>query len=296
MEHIELAGVHSGDSACSLPPRRLTPSVQDEIRRQTVLLAQELKVVGLMNIQFAVKGDVVYVLEVNPRASRTVPFVSKAIGAPLAKIAARVMAGKTLRELGFTHEIVPQHVSVKEAVFPFIKFPGVDTLLGPEMKSTGEVMGVDSCFAMAFAKAQFAAGTLLPTKGKAFVSVRDRDKAALLPIARQLVENDFTLIATRGTAAHLRSAGLQAETVNKVIEGSPHIVDALRAGDIALVMNTTEGAQSVADSFPIRRSALECRVPYFTTIAAAEAAAEGIARLRQGLLSVRPLQEYHQSR
>jgi carbamoyl-phosphate synthase large subunit len=295
MEHIELAGVHSGDSACSLPPRRLAPTVQDEIRRQTVLLAQELKVVGLMNVQFAVKGDVVYVLEVNPRASRTVPFVSKAIGAPLAKIAARVMAGKTLREIGFTHEIVPQHVSVKEAVFPFIKFPGVDTLLGPEMKSTGEVMGVDSCFAMAFAKAQFAAGTLLPIKGKAFVSVRDRDKAALLPIARRLVENDFTLIATRGTAAYLRNAGLQAETVNKVIEGSPHIVDALRAGAIALVMNTTEGAQSVADSFPIRRSALECRVPYFTTIAAAEAAAEGIIRLRQGLLGVRPLQEYHQT-
>jgi carbamoyl-phosphate synthase large subunit len=180
-------------------------------------------------------------------------------------------------------------------VFPFIKFPGVDTLLGPEMKSTGEVMGVDSCFAMAFAKAQFAAGTLLPIKGKAFVSVRDRDKAALLPIARRLVENDFTLIATRGTAAYLRNAGLQAETVNKVIEGSPHIVDALRAGAIALVMNTTEGAQSVADSFPIRRSALECRVPYFTTIAAAEAAAEGIIRLRQGLLGVRPLQEYHQT-
>ncbi|HEV8713865.1 MAG TPA: carbamoyl-phosphate synthase large subunit [Candidatus Binatia bacterium] len=294
MEHIELAGVHSGDSACSLPPRRLSPPVQDEIRRQTILLAKELRVVGLMNVQFAVKGDTVYVLEVNPRASRTVPFVSKAIGVPLAKLAARVMAGRTLRELGFTREVVPPHVSVKEAVFPFIKFSGVDTLLGPEMKSTGEVMGVDTSFAMAFAKAQIAAGTLLPVQGKAFLSVRDQDKLALLPIARRLVENDFAIMATRGTAAYLCNAGIRAEAVNKVIEGPPHIVDAIRADAIALVINTTEGAQSVADSFPIRRSALECRVPYFTTIAAAEAAAEGIARLRQGLLNVRPLQEYHQ--
>jgi len=269
--------------------------VQDEIRRQTILLAQELKVVGLMNVQFAVKGDTVYVLEVNPRASRTVPFVSKAIGVPLAKLAARVMAGKTLHELRFTREVVPSHVSVKEAVFPFIKFPGVDTLLGPEMKSTGEVMGVDISFAMAFAKAQVAAGTLLPVQGKAFLSVRDQDKVVLLPIARRLVENDFSLIATRGTAAYLGNAGIQAEVVNKVIEGSPHIVDPIRAGAIALVINTTEGGQSIADSFSIRRNALECRVPYFTTIAAAGAAAEGIARLRQGLLSVRPLQEYHQT-
>src|SRR5215510_9726513 len=295
MEHIELAGVHSGDSACSLPPRRLSAVVQDEIRRQTILLAKELQVVGLMNVQFAVKGDTVYVLEVNPRASRTVPFVSKAIGVPLAKLAARVMAGKTLHELRFTREVVPSHVSVKEAVFPFIKFPGVDTLLGPEMKSTGEVMGVDISFAMAFAKAQVAAGTLLPVQGKAFLSVRDQDKVVLLPIARRLVENDFSLIATRGTAAYLGNAGIQAEVVNKVIEGSPHIVDAIRAGAIALVINTTEGGQSIADSFSIRRNALECRVPYFTTIAAAGAAAEGIARLRQGLLSVRPLQEYHQT-
>jgi carbamoyl-phosphate synthase large subunit len=204
------------------------------------------------------------------------------------------MAGRTLRELGFTREVVPPHVSVKEAVFPFIKFSGVDTLLGPEMKSTGEVMGVDTSFAMAFAKAQIAAGTLLPVQGKAFLSVRDQDKLALLPIARRLVENDFAIMATRGTAAYLCNAGIRAEAVNKVIEGPPHIVDAIRADAIALVINTTEGAQSVADSFPIRRSALECRVPYFTTIAAAEAAAEGIARLRQGLLNVRPLQEYHQ--
>lgn len=294
MEHIELAGVHSGDSACSLPPRSLSQKVQDEIRRQTVSLAKELRVVGLMNIQFAVKGETIYVLEVNPRASRTVPFVSKAIGVPLAKIAARVMAGRTLRDLGFIREIVPPHVSVKEAVFPFIKFPGVDTILGPEMKSTGEVMGVDTSFAMAFAKAQIASGTLLPAAGKVFLSVRDHDKAAALPIARRLLESGFSLIATRGTGAYLQNAGLTVEIVNKVQEGSPHIVDALRAGEIAVVMNTTDGVQSVADSFSIRRSALECRVPYFTTIAGAAAAAEGIARLGKGLLSVRPLQEYHQ--
>ena len=294
MEHIELAGVHSGDSACSLPPRSISRQVQDDIRRQTVSLAKELRVIGLMNVQYAVKGGTVYVLEVNPRASRTVPFVSKAIGQPLAKIAARVMAGKTLRELDFTREIVPSYISVKEAVFPFIKFPGVDTILGPEMKSTGEVMGIDSSFAMAFAKAQVAAGTLLPVQGKVFLSVRDHDKEAALPIARRLIESGFALVATRGTSAYLRKAGIMVETVNKVQEGSPHIVDAIRAGEIAVVMNTVEGAQSVADSFSIRRSALECRVPYFTTIAGAGAAAEGIARLRMGLIGVRPLQEYHQ--
>ncbi len=293
MEHIELAGVHSGDSACSLPPRSISQKVQDDIRRQTISLAKELQVVGLMNVQYAVKEETVYVLEVNPRASRTVPFVSKAIGQPLAKIAARVMAGKTLRELGFTREIVPSHISVKEAVFPFIKFPGVDTILGPEMKSTGEVMGIDNSFAMAFAKAQIAGGTLLPVQGKAFLSVRDHDKEATLAIARRLIESGFSLMATRGTSAYLRDAGIVVETVNKVLEGSPHIVDAIRAGEIAIVMNTVEGAQSVADSFSIRRSALECRVPYFTTIAGAGAAAEGIARLRMGLLGVRPLQEYH---
>ena len=293
MEHIELAGVHSGDSACSLPPRSLSQKVQDDIRRQTVSLAKELRVVGLMNVQYAVKGETVYVLEVNPRASRTVPFVSKAIGQPLAKIAARVMAGKTLQEIGFTREIIPSYVSVKEAVFPFIKFPGVDTILGPEMKSTGEVMGIDSSFAMAFAKAQMAGGTFLPVQGRAFLSVRDQDKAAALSIARRLIESGFSLVATKGTAMHLRGAGVTVEMVNKVMEGSPHIVDAIRAGQIAIVMNTVEGAQSVADSFSIRRSALECRVPYFTTIAGAGAAAEGIARLRMGLLGVRPLQEYH---
>ena len=293
MEHIELAGIHSGDSACSLPPRSLSAAVQSEIRRQTTLLAQELGVVGLMNIQFAVKEQQVFLIEVNPRASRTVPFVSKAIGIPLAKIAARVMAGKTLDELGFTQEVIPAHVNVKEAVFPFIKFPGVDTILGPEMKSTGEVMGVDQSFAMAFVKAQFAAGNILPETGTVFLSVRDRDKPATLPIARQLAENGFSMVATRGTCAFLRQHGLSVELVNKVLEGSPHIVDALQAGAIDLVINTTEGAQSIKDSFSIRRSSLECQVPYFTTVAGAEAAVEGIARLKQGLLGVCPLQAYH---
>jgi carbamoyl-phosphate synthase large subunit len=293
MEHIELAGVHSGDSACSLPPRNLSQAVQDEIRRQTRMLAKELKVVGLINIQFAVQDHKVFVLEVNPRASRTVPFVSKAIGVPLAKMAARVMAGKTLQELEYTNEIIPKHVSVKEAVFPFIKFPGVDTILGPEMKSTGEVMGIDAAFGMAFAKAQTAAGTILPMQGQAFLSVRERDRVAALRIAQHLVENDFQIVATKGTAAYLREAGLSVETVKKVKEGSPHIVDAIQAGTIALVINTTEGVQSLSDSFSIRRSALECRIPYFTTIAGASAAAEGIARLHQGLLGVTPIQEYH---
>jgi carbamoyl-phosphate synthase large subunit len=293
MEHIELAGVHSGDSACSLPPRSLSPVVQEEIRRQTVALAKELNVVGLMNIQFAIQNGVVYVLEVNPRASRTVPFVSKAIGAPLAKIAARVMAGKTLREIGFTKEIIPAHICVKEAVFPFIKFPGVDTVLGPEMKSTGEVMGIDASFPLAFAKSQIAAGTLLPVQGTALLSVRDADKTAALPIARLLRESGFSLMATAGTATFLSNAGIAVKTVNKVAEGSPHVVDAIRAGKVALVINTIDGARSFADSFSIRRTALECRVPYCTTIAGARAAAEGIAQLRKGLLNVKPLQEYH---
>ncbi|MGE0682993.1 MAG: carbamoyl-phosphate synthase large subunit, partial [Candidatus Binatia bacterium] len=294
MEHIELAGVHSGDSACSLPPRSLSVAAQAEIRRQTVALAKELNVVGLMNIQFAIQDGLVYVLEVNPRASRTAPFVSKAIGAPLAKIAARVMAGKTLREIGFTKEIIPRHICVKEAVFPFIKFPGVDTVLGPEMKSTGEVMGIDDSFPLAFAKSQIAAGTLLPVQGTALLSVRDADKTAALPIARLLRESGFSLMATAGTAAFLGKAGIAVEAVKKVAEGSPHVVDAIREGKVALVINTIDGARSFADSFSIRRTALECRVPYCTTIAGSRAAAEGIAQLRKGLLNVKPLQEYHQ--
>jgi carbamoyl-phosphate synthase large subunit len=270
--------------------------VQDEIRRQTVALARELEVVGLMNVQFAVKESVVYILEVNPRASRTVPFVSKAIGRPLAKIAARVMVGRKLRDLGVTSEIVPTHVSVKEAVFPFLKFPGVDTLLGPEMKSTGEVMGIDGSFGMSFAKSQLGAGTVLPRSGKVFVSVLDSDKPAVLEIARRLVGCGFGIVATRGTADFLAEHGIDVERINKVREGSPHSVDALRRGEIAMVINTPEGAAASLDSFSIRRTALETHVPYFTTISAAEAAAEGIAMLRRGALRVRALQDYHAAR
>jgi len=293
MEHIERAGVHSGDSACSLPPYSLDAEVQAEIRRQTVALARELGVVGLMNVQFAVKARVVYVLEVNPRASRTVPFVSKAIGVPLAKVAARCMVGRSLAAQGCTREIVPAHVNVKEAVFPFIKFPGVDTVLGPEMKSTGEVMGIDGSFGAAFAKAQIAASTALPTGGQAFISVPQADYEGVVPVARRLSRAGFSLLATRGTGAHLRAAGLVVEVVNKVSEGGPHIVDALRRGEVALVVNTPAGADSQRDAFQIRRAALECRVPYFTTLAAAAAAAEGIDLLGRGPFTVCPLQEHH---
>src|SRR5213593_4473665 len=293
MEHIERAGVHSGDSACSLPPYSLDAEVQAEIRRQTVALARELGVVGLMNVQFAVKARVVYVLEVNPRASRTVPFVSKAIGVPLAKVAARCMVGRSLAAQGFTAEVVPAHVSVKEAVFPFIKFPGVDTVLGPEMKSTGEVMGIDGSFGAAFAKAQIAASTILPAEGQAFISVPEADYEGVVPVARRLARAGFTLLATRGTAGHLRTAGLAVEVVNKVSDGGPHIVDALRRGEVALVVNTPAGADSQRDAFQIRRAALECRVPYFTTLAAAAAAAEGIDLMGRAPFTVRPLQEHH---
>jgi carbamoyl-phosphate synthase large subunit len=293
MEHIERAGVHSGDSACSLPTKSISATVLAEIRRQTKALALELNVIGLMNVQFAVKNGDVYILEVNPRASRTVPFVSKAIGVPLAKMAARVMGGRTLADLGFTEEVVPRHISVKEAVFPFTKFPGVDTLLGPEMKSTGEVMGIGASFGAAFAKAQIAAGTLLPPKGKVFVSVRDEDKAPVLPIARRLARAGFSLIATSGTAAYLRQHGLEVESINKVAEGSPHIVDLILHGDIAMVINTPQGFGPNLDSFTIRRSALDCRVPYFTTVAGAEAAAEGVELLQREALTVCPLQDYH---
>jgi carbamoyl-phosphate synthase large subunit len=293
MEHIERAGVHSGDSACSLPTKSIPAPVLAEIRRQTAALALELNVVGLMNVQFAVKGATVYILEVNPRASRTVPFVSKAIGVPLAKLAARVMAGRTLAELGWTEEVVPRYVCVKEAVFPFAKFPGVDTLLGPEMKSTGEVMGIGASFGAAFAKAQIAAGTILPTTGKVFVSVRDEDKAAVLSTARRLARCGLALVATSGTATYLQRHGLAVETVNKVQDGSPHVVDAIVNGSIAMVVNTPEGVGANLDSFTIRRSALDCRVPYFTTVAGAEAAAEGVELLQREALTVRALQDYH---
>ncbi len=293
MEHIERAGVHSGDSACSLPAKSVPRQVLDEVRRQVVALALELRVVGLMNVQFAIQGSDVFILEVNPRASRTIPFVSKAIGVPLAKLAARVMVGEKLGAIGFTEEIVPPYISVKEAVFPFAKFPGVDTLLGPEMKSTGEVMGIDESFGVAFAKAQIASGTLLPGSGRVFLSVQDADKGALLPVARRLSVCGFQLVATRGTAAFLAGHGVPVEEINKVQEGSPHIVDALKGGQIVMVVNTPLGSGAHQDSFPIRRHALEYHVPYFTTVAGADAAAEGIEYLRQGGLGVLSLQEYH---
>ncbi len=292
MEHIEEAGIHSGDSACSLPPYTLGEEPIAKIKEQARALARELRVVGLMNAQFAVQNGVVYVLEVNPRASRTVPFVSKATGVPLAKIAARVMVGRTLDELG-VRETRPAHVAVKESVFPFVKFPGVDTVLGPEMRSTGEVMGIDLAFPAAFAKSQIAAGNALPDGGRAFLSVRNEDKDALVAVARRLVELGFTLVATRGTAATLRGAGLAVEEVNKVHQGSPHCVDRMLAGEIHMVVNTTAGARELKDSFSLRRTALQRGISYFTTIRAAQAAADGIAAQRGGPAAVRSLQEYH---
>jgi len=292
MEHIERAGVHSGDSACSLPPKSISTDIQQEIRRQTSALALALNVRGLMNAQFAVKGKEIYVLEVNPRASRTVPFVSKATGVPLAKIAARIMVGKTLDELGLTAEVLPRHISVKESVFPFNKFPGVDTILGPEMKSTGEVMGIDVTFGLAYAKAQLASGTRLPRKGKVFISVRDEDKEQVAPIAKKLQGLGFQIVATRGTAAYFQSHGIPVDIVKKVQEGSPNIAEAIKNGEIAMVINTPRDAHSHADSFHLRRNAVDYQVPYFTTIAGADAAAEGIELLKDREFDVRSLQEY----
>ncbi len=291
MEHIEEAGIHSGDSACSLPPYSLPADLVDEVKRQARMLAKELGVVGLMNTQFAIHAGEVYVLEVNPRASRTVPFVSKAIGKPLAKIAAKVMTGRTLAELGMT-EIEPRHVSVKEVVFPFVKFEGVDTILGPEMRSTGEVMGIDSDFSRAFAKAQLASGTRLPTSGTAFLSVREADKPQVAEIGRRLVTLGFSLVATHGTAAVLRAAGLAAVGINKVLEGRPHCVDAMDNREIQFVINTTEGAQAIIDSQSLRRAALMNGITYFTTLRGARAALEAIAVARRNDMRVRSLQKY----
>ncbi|MCP2500917.1 MAG: carbamoyl-phosphate synthase large subunit [Deltaproteobacteria bacterium] len=293
MEHIEEAGVHSGDSACSLPPHSISRETITEITRQTKALASELSVIGLMNVQFAIQRGRIFILEVNPRASRTIPFVSKAIGVPLAKLAAKVMAGRKLRDLGFLSEVVPTHVCVKEAVFPFIKFPDVDTLLGPEMKSTGEVMGIDRTFGTAFAKAQIGAGMILPRSGKVFLSVRDEDKEGVLPAAEGLKRCGFSLVATHGTAAFLTANGLPCDTVRKVNEGRPHVADLIRNGEIALVINTPLGAQSKADSYYIRRASLVYNIPYFTTLAAARAVSLAISALIADDLSVRSLQEYH---
>jgi carbamoyl-phosphate synthase large subunit len=293
MEHIEEAGVHSGDSACSLPPYSLDQNVVEEIRRQMKALALELGVIGLMNAQFAIKDHTIYVLEVNPRGSRTVPFVSKAIGVPLAKLAMKVMVGKSLPELGLIEAPTPVHLSVKESVFPFNKFPGVDVLLGPEMKSTGEVMGIDQDFGWAFAKSQAGAGAPLPKGGTAFISVKQSDRPAALDVVRQLQRLGFTVQATSGTAAYLRDHGVQAETVNKVKEGRPHIVDHIKNGRVALVVNTVRTASAHADSLSIRREALNKGLAYYTTIRGARAAVMGIEAILKKELTIRSLQEYH---
>jgi carbamoyl-phosphate synthase large subunit len=297
MEHIEQAGVHSGDSACSLPPFSLSAEMTAEIKRQTALMARALNVSGLMNVQFAVQKGDVYVLEVNPRASRTVPFVSKATGLQLAKIAARVMVGQTLAEQGVTQEVVPHYFSVKEAVFPFVKFPGVDTILGPEMKSTGEVMGVGVTFGEAFVKSQMAASVNLPTSGTVFLSVKNQDKPKAVDVARGLHTLGFKIVATRGTAAAIKEAGIPVIVVNKVAEGRPHIVDMLKNGEISLVINTVEERRNaITDSRAIRTQALAARVTYYTTIAGAWAAVEGMQYLREGLgIQVYSLQDLHRS-
>lgn len=291
MEHIEEAGVHSGDSACAIPPHSLSPETIAEIERQTVELARGLDVRGLMNVQYAVQNGDIYVLEVNPRASRTVPFVAKAVGMPIAALAARVMAGETLASLKLKKPVL-HHIAVKEAVLPFARFPGVDTVLGPEMRSTGEVMGLDTTFGRAFAKSQIGAGLKLPQSGTVFISVKDADKTFALAPARALKAMGFDLLATRGTAKYLEAEGLEVRIVNKVLEGRPHVVDAIKNGEVQLVFNTTEGSQALSNSLSIRRTALQMKVPYYTTVAGAAAVTEAIAALRQGVLEVAPLQTY----
>ncbi|MBX9932534.1 MAG: carbamoyl-phosphate synthase large subunit [Methylobacterium sp.] len=291
MEHIEEAGIHSGDSACSLPSRSLSPEIIAELERQTKAMALALKVGGLMNVQYAIKDGAIYVLEVNPRASRTVPFVAKVIGEPIAKIAARVMAGEALAGFGLKPKVL-DHIAVKEAVFPFARFPGVDVLLGPEMRSTGEVIGLDASFGVAFAKSQLGSGTTVPKSGRVFVSVRDADKARILPTMRLLSELGFEIVATSGTQRFLVENGVACDRINKVLEGRPHVVDSIKNGDIQLVLNTTEGAGALSDSRSLRRAALLHKVPYYTTLAGAMAAAEGIKAYLEGDLQVRALQEY----
>ena len=293
MEHIEEAGIHSGDSACSLPPHSLSSEILAEIMRQTKVLAQELDVIGLMNVQFAVKSTDIYILEVNPRVSRTVPFVGKATGIPLAKIAAKIMVGKTLKELGITEERQAEHVAVKEAVFPFDRFQGVDTILGPEMKSTGEVMGIDENFGIAFGKSQIACGNRIPLSGKAFISLKDKDKPASVTIAIRLIELGLSVIATRGTARYLKDHGLNVDVINKVTEGRPHIVDLIKNRDIHFIINTVSGTQAQRDSFSIRQSALQYKVPFTTTISGALAAAHAIEMLQHKTIHIKSIQEYH---
>jgi len=293
MEHIEEAGIHSGDSACVLPPCTISSPMLNEIINATKAMALELDVVGLMNVQFAIKNNRLFVLEVNPRASRTIPFVSKATGIPLAKIATKVMLGKTLKELGIVSERTPAHISVKEAVLPFNRFPDVDTLLGPEMKSTGEVMGIDSDFGSAYAKSQFGAGQHLPDKGTVFISVKDSDKQAILPVASQFNDMGFTIMATRGTSSFLMHKSIANKLVNKVSIGRPHVVDAIKNGEIQLIINTPSGGETKRDGYEIRRSAIKFNIPYTTTIAGAMAMCKGIAALKKKQLSVKTLQEYN---
>jgi carbamoyl-phosphate synthase large subunit len=293
MQHIEEAGIHSGDSACVLPPYSLTPDIIEELKRQGRLLAKELKVIGMMNIQFAVKDGEVYLIEVNPRASRTVPFVSKAIGVPLAKLATKIMIGKSLDDLGFTEEIIPKHVAVKESVFPFNKFPGVDTVLSPEMKSTGEVMGIAPTFGAAFAKAQAGASATLPVEGSVFISVADKDKENIIPVAKKLEDIGFQIYATRGTANCLLDSGISSTLVHKVSEGSPSVVDLLEGRKVDFLINTPLGKNAQVDDGQIRKAALKNHIPYTTTIPAAFAAAGAIEAMKDGPLAVASLQQYH---
>ena len=292
MEHIEEAGIHSGDSACSLPPYSLAPQIISNIEEQACSLARELNVIGLLNIQFAVKDDEVFIIEVNPRASRTIPFVSKTTGVPLAKLAALVMTGKTLKELGVVEKTSVSHIAVKESVFPFNKFDNVDILLGPEMKSTGEVMGIDQSFGMAFAKAQLSIGIILPAKGSVFISVKDVDKPDALMIAKEFSELGYYIVATKGTAQYLNDHNLKAVPINKVKEGSPHIVENIENGDIQYVVNTTFGEQSIKDSFSLRRASLNTNIPYYTTIAGSFALLKALRALKDNNMKVTSLQEY----
>jgi carbamoyl-phosphate synthase large subunit len=297
MEHIEQAGIHSGDSACTLPSISLSPAVLNQIRLWTVQLAQALSVVGLMNIQFAIVGNnsyspQVYILEANPRASRTVPFVSKATGVQLAKLASLVMSGKTLEELKFTKEVIPSHIAVKEAVLPFSKFPGTDTILGPEMRSTGEVMGIDSDFGRAFAKAELGAGEKLPLQGTVFVSMSDRDKSAAADVVKEFIKLGFTIMATQGTRQVLQEQGLEVKLVLKLHEGRPHVLDSVKNGNIQLIINTPSGKEAHADSKLIRRTALGYKIPIITTIAGAKATAAAIRSLQNTTLDVKVIQEY----
>ena len=296
LEHVEYAGVHSGDAAMCLPPHSLSQEMQEEIRRCTDALARELDVIGLMNVQYAVKDNELFVLEVNPRASRTVPFVSKSIGTPLAKLAAKVMAGKTLEELGFTEEIVTDHWAVKESVFPFSRFLGQDILLSPEMRSTGEVMGIDAELGTAYAKSQMAAGSALPLSGSVFISVNEEDKSEVAQVARGFVDLGFTIVATSGTARAIEAGGIQASTVFKVSEGRPNAVDLLKNGEVQLVVNTPSGQEPRADEVVIRTTAVQTRTPIMTTLSSAKAALSGIASLKLGGYGVRTLQEFHADR